>query len=79
MELPLCRNFVRKLGCAESKVILIEENDEAWSFGCKTCGCVQLVSKEGVRDKTKFELAAKRTEEETERLRRWNARPKIFS
>jgi hypothetical protein len=56
----------------------VNENDEAWIFQCQTCRLLQVVSKEGIRDRSKFEQAAKRRQEEIDRVRRWESRKKIF-
>jgi hypothetical protein len=62
-QIPECVNFVKKGGCWKSDVILERETPEAWSFRCRTCRLLFVVSKDGVRDKSQFELAAKRKKE----------------
>lgn len=79
MELPLCPNFILKRGCERSDMMLLGEGDDYWTFHCRTCKLVHVVSKQGVQDKSKFEvLTRRRQEQETlERLR--SSRRKIFA
>jgi hypothetical protein len=81
-EIPDCPNFIKKRGCSQSNVILLSEGPDAWVFHCKKpqgCGMINVVSKDGVRDKSKFDLAAKRRQEAEEMQRRWDSRRKIFA
>lgn len=76
-SIPKCRNAV-KSGDHKSDMRLKGETGEAWVFQCKICELVHVISKDGVRNKSNFELAAQRRREEEERVRRWAARKKIF-
>ena len=58
---------------------LLEENDEAWVFRCQCCTLIQAVTKDGIRDKSKFDLAEKRKHEQADIIRRWENRKKIFA
>ena len=78
MEMPKCRNAV-KFSDHESDMRLIGEQSDAWVFQCKRCELVQVISKDGVQDKSKFELAAKRKAEAEEVRRRWEKRKRIFA
>jgi len=71
-EIPFCARSIKNRGCEKSDVRLTGETEDAWVFQCFSCKAVQVVSKDGVRDKNKFELAAqrKREAEEIERIRR---------
>jgi hypothetical protein len=77
-EIPKCANSVNGGGCWKSDVVLLNESDEAWVFQCRTCELIQAVSKDNIRDKSKFEDAAKRKREQEEISRRWEKRRKIF-
>jgi hypothetical protein len=80
-ELPQCPNFIKKRGCTQSNIVLLSEDSMAWVFHCKPpgCGMINVVSKDGVRDKSKFELAAQRKREAEEAQSRWDSRKKIFA
>jgi len=75
--IPPCRNS-HGGGCWKSDVRLVNENSEAWVFQCQTCRCLQVVSKDGVRDRSNFENARLRKEQEEDRVRRWEKRKRIF-
>jgi len=77
--IPECVNFVKKGGCWKSDVILERETPEAWSFRCRTCRLLFVVSKDGIRDKSKFELAAQRKKEAEEAYEARMRRKKIFA
>lgn len=77
-NIPICRNAAR-FKDHTSDMRLKGEVSDAWIFQCRGCELTQVVSKEGVRDKSKFEQAARQIAQETERLRRLDARPKIFT
>lgn len=78
-ELPPCANFIKKRGCAESKMRLIDSNEQGWSFYCDTCHSVQIVSADGVRDRSKFELAEKRRQEQIHLNKLRDRKRKIFA
>jgi len=78
-EIPLCRNFRENRECNVSKMRVVEETDEAWVFICGSCEGIQVVSKDGIRDKSKFDAAQKRINEQAELVRRWESRKKIFA
>lgn len=73
-DIPQCVNFIQKGGCWKSDVFIEKEAEDAWSFRCRTCRLLFVVSKDGVRDKSKFDLAAKQRknleEQYAERMRR---------
>ncbi len=77
-QIPRCKNAVDGT-CKNSNVKLVNENDETWIFRCETCRCIQVVSKDGVRDKSNFENAAKRRQQAIEMQQRWERRKKIFT
>jgi hypothetical protein len=78
-EIPQCVNFVKQGGCWKSDVILEKESPDAWAFRCKTCRLLFVVSKDGIRDKSKFELAAKRRKEAEGIYQERMKRKKIFA
>jgi len=78
-DIPLCQNFIKKRGCTDSRMRLIESNEHGWSFFCDGCKSVQVVSSDGVRDRSKFLLAEQRRKEQEELDRRWSKRRKIFA
>ena len=77
--IPNCPNSVKGNGCWKSAVRLVKETAEAWSFRCDTCTCLFVVSKDGVRDRSQFELAAKRKKEAEEIYQERMRRRKIFA
>jgi len=77
-EIPKCANSVKGNGCTYSDVRLLNETEEAWVFKCHTCELIQVVSKDGIRDKSRFESAAKRRQEAIEMQQRWEKRRKYF-
>lgn len=77
-ELPQCANFVKQRGCSESKMRLIESNEQGWSFYCDNCHSVQIVSADGVRDRSKFELAERRRQEQIHLNKLRDSRKKVF-
>ena len=80
MQLPECRNYRRRNGsCAKSDMVVRAEQDEAWVLQCKTCECVQVVSKDGVRDRSRFENSLKRQQQQEAVDRLWQKRKKIFA
>lgn len=78
-EIPLCQNWLKKRGCSGSDMRLVESNEHGWSFFCKGCSSVQIVSSDGVRDRSKFILAEQRKKEQEELDRRWSSRKRIFA
>lgn len=78
-QIPKCANSVKGNGCLRSDVKLVNENEEAWVFRCATCECIQVVSKQGIKDKGQFEAAAKRRQEAIEMQKRWESRKRIFT
>jgi len=78
-ELPLCANFIKKRGCSESRMRLIESNAQGWSFYCDNCKSVQIVSADGVRDRSKFELAERRRQEQIHLNKLRDSKKKIFA
>jgi len=78
-EIPLCQNFLRKRGCSESRMRLIESNEQGWSFYCDNCESVQIVSSDGVRDRSKFQLAEQRRQEQIHLNRLRERKKKIFA
>jgi hypothetical protein len=79
VELPLCANYIKKRGCSKSDMMLIEGNEQGWSFYCRNCKSVQIVSADGVRDRSKFELEEKRRKEQIILNRLRASRRKIFA
>jgi hypothetical protein len=78
-EVPLCVNFIKKRGCERSDVKLTKETPEAWCFTCATCELLQVVSKDSIKDKSKFELAARRKQEHEQMMRLRDKKVKIFT
>lgn len=77
-QIPLCRN-AQKYKDHTSDMRLKGEGSDYWVFQCRGCELTQVVSKEGVRDKSKFEQAARQRAQQSERLRRLDARPRYFT
>ena len=77
--IPECVNYVKNGGCWKSDVILEKESPDAWAFRCRTCRLLFVVSKDGVRDKSKFELAAQRRKQVEEEYERRMKKVKIFT
>jgi len=77
-SIPACRNAVKFKDHA-SDMRMKQELPDAWVFQCKGCGLVNMVSKQGVRDKSRFDHAARRMQEEVERRRAHERRPIIFT
>lgn len=75
---PQCRNFTQKRDCPTSDMRLRGEDDACWIFQCKSCQLVQVVSKDGVQDKSKFDIARKRMEEALAMQRLIDGRRKYF-
>jgi len=71
-EIPFCARSIKGRGCEKSDVRITGETDECWVFQCFSCKSVQVVSKNGVRNRSKFEAAVqrRREQEEIERIRR---------
>lgn len=65
--------------CSRSNVQLASETDDAWVFICRTCDGINVISKDGVRNRSQFELAKKRYQENVDLQRRWEKRKKIFA
>ena len=78
-EIPQCRNFRENRECSRSDMRLVGEDDESWHFVCKCCELMQVVSKDGVRDKSKFDNAKQRMEQQADLVRRWEKRKKLFA
>ena len=77
MQLPECVNFVKKRGCSRSDMTVLSEQSDSWTLHCRTCKLVWVLSKEGVRDKNRFETEMRRRKEQ-EQLERARSRRKIF-
>lgn len=77
-SIPQCRNALRFKDHA-SDMRFKAEGSDFWVFKCAGCDLTQIVSKAGVRDKSKFEQAARRRVQQTEVLRRLDARPRYFT
>jgi hypothetical protein len=78
-EIPACPNSINNGGCWKSDPKIQKETDDAWAFRCATCTCLYVVSKDGVRDKSKFDLAVRRKKELEEEYARRMKRSKIFA
>lgn len=78
-EIPQCRNFRENRQCSRSDVRLVNETDEAWVFVCKCCEGMQVVSKDGVTERSKFDNAQKRIAQNADLVRRWENRKKVFA
>jgi hypothetical protein len=78
-EIPFCARSVKNRGCAKSDVRLTRESDDVWVFECQTCRAIQVVSKDGVKDRSKFEVAAERKRQQEEIERRWQSRRRTFA
>ena len=76
-EIPKCRNAMRQKD-HESDMRLKGENESAWVFQCDRCELVQVVSKDGVTERSRFENAARVKQQEEDRVRRWESRKKFF-
>jgi hypothetical protein len=76
--IPNCPNSVKGNGCWKSDVHLVKETEDAWAFKCKTCAVLFVVSKDGVRERSQFDLAAKRRREVEEMYQERMKRRKIF-
>jgi hypothetical protein len=77
--IPPCPNHTRGFGCARSDVIVKEEQEDSWVLFCRCCELVWVLSKDGVREKSKLEISAKRREQQEEINRRWEQRRKFFA
>lgn len=77
--IPECVNYVKKGGCWRSDVVLEQEGPEHWSFRCRTCRLLFVVSKDGVRDRSQFEVAAQRRKQVEEEYQRRLSRRKFFT
>ena len=76
-EIPRCANSMGG-GCENSNVKLMSENEESWVFQCASCKCIQVVSKDGVKNRSTFEAAAKRRQQAIEMQQRWEKRKEVF-
>ena len=77
-EIPKCANSVKGNGCPRSDVRLLNETEEAWVFQCKTCKLLQVVSKDGVRDRSRFDHERKKRDQQMELERLQGKRKKYF-
>jgi len=77
-DIPPCANAARGT-CKNSDVRLVNETSEGWVFQCKTCECIQVVSKDGVRERSKFEKARRDQEERIRLARLKDSRRRIFA
>lgn len=77
-NVPPCPNNVKGFGCATSDVVVKSENDEAFVLFCRCCELVWVISKDGIRDKSRFENALKRQQQQEALDRLWNKRRKVF-
>jgi hypothetical protein len=78
-KVPDCPNSVKGNGCWKSDVILVNETADAWVFKCRTCTCLSVVSKDGVRERSQFELAAQRKQQAEEEYREKMKKKRIFA
>jgi hypothetical protein len=77
-EVPSCPNSVKGNGCWKSDVRLVNETPDAWAFKCLTCRVLFVVSKDGVREKSKFDLAVQRRKQAEEEYERRMKKKRIF-
>jgi hypothetical protein len=77
-NIPDCPNSVKGNGCTKSDPVLEKEGDDFWSFRCRSCKVIYVVSKDGVRERSQFELAAKRKREAEEAYEARIKRRKYF-
>lgn len=77
-NVPQCPNSVKGNGCPKSNPVIEKEGDDFWSFRCLTCKVVYVVSKEGIRDKSRFENAVKLRKQAEEEYQRRMKKVKIF-
>lgn len=78
-DIPLCANSV-KGNCRNYEMKLVNETDEGWVFQCQNpeCKCLQVISKDGVRERSQFENAKKIAEQEAIRRKLIDSRRRIF-
>jgi hypothetical protein len=78
-NIPECRNYREGRECTRSDVRLVSETDEAFVFVCRCCEGINVISKDGIRDKSKFDNEKKRQDDNADLIRRWESRKKIFA
>ena len=78
-EIPNCPNSVKGNGCWKSNVVLSKETPDAWVFGCLTCRVIFVVSKDSIRDKSKFDLAVQRRQQAEEIYQERMKRKRYFT
>ena len=75
---PRCRNAVRG-ACAREDMRLKSETPDAWVFQCSGCQLVQVVSKDGVRERSRAAISARTRQQQADIIRRQEARRKYFT
>jgi len=77
--LPTCPNFAKKRGCASSKLRIIGEGDDFWTFHCDTCSLDWVVSKPASTERAKFRKAEETLRQQAERRRAHEKRPIYYT
>ena len=52
MQIPI---YCRKHGCTKPDPVIQMETSDTWAFVCRTCGLVQVVSKDHVKGRARYE------------------------
>jgi hypothetical protein len=66
MEPPRCKFQ----GCLRSQVKLMEETEKHWTFVCMTCHGIQVVTKEGLNEMSREEMARQYAQSQASEQRR---------
>ena len=78
-EFPQCPNHVKKRGCTRSDIFLLNESSDHWTFRCRTCELIWVVSRPAQAARSKFRVAEERLRKKTEERRRREGRPVYFT
>ena len=65
MNMPVCPNSRpdatgKYKRCTSPRVVILQEGETHWQFGCDSCKCAWVVSKPETKDAKQWEAAQKR-------------------
>lgn len=80
MEFPQCPNFIKKRGCTRSRLRLLAENEDSWTFTCDTCGLeAWVVTKPTANARAALRRDEERIRQEAVRRRQHDSRTRYFT
>lgn len=80
MNFPDCPNYTKRRGCTKSRLRLLGETDDSWTFTCETCGLeAWVVTKPTANARAQLRRDEERLRVAAEQRRKHDARTRFFT